>query len=357
MKQPLRQLLASDNASGVHPEVLARLAAVNAGHVLGYGQDDITRQALERFREHFGEQAQTFLMFNGTATNVLALKGMLQSHETVYCSAEAHLLVDECGAPEHYVGCKLVPVAGRNGKLALSEIRRRIGQDRGVVHRSQPRVVSLAQATERGTVYRLEELREIVAFAREHDLLVHMDGARIANAAAALGSGFVELTTQLGVDVLSFGGTKNGLMMAEALVVLNPALHDAYPYIRKQGMQLAAKQRFLAAQFLAYFDGELWRRNALHANAMAALLAQRLAAFDAVMLTAPVEVNMVFARLPNAWIGPLQRLTPFLVWPGETHSEVRLVTSFDTSPEAIDHFIDEIRRLVEPRPDAGKAAR
>jgi len=342
-----RHLLVSDNASGVHPEVMARLAAVNAGHVTGYGQDDITRRAQECFREQFGDQAESFLMFNGTATNVLALKGMVRSHEAVYCTAEAHLLVDECGAPEHYVGCKLVPVAGRNGKLAPSAIRERIAEDRGVVHRSQPRTISLAQATERGTVYSLDELQEIVACAREHGLLVHMDGARLANAAAALGTDFAALTTALGIDVLSFGGTKNGLMMAEALVVLNPALHHAYPYIRKQGMQLASKQRFLAAQYLAYFEGELWRRNALHANAMAARLARALEGFDAVRLSAPVEINMVFAHLPSAWIATLHGLTPFLVWPGETHSEARFVTSFDTTDDDIDHFVQVLRGLAD----------
>ncbi len=347
MSEASRHLFASDNASGVHPEVMARLAAVNAGHVPGYGQDDVTRRAADLFREQFGEQAETLLMCTGTAANVLALAGMVRSHEAVLCSAEAHLLVDECGAPEHYVGCKLLPVPGTHGKLDPAQIRRRLAEDRGVVHRSQPRAISLSQATERGTLYSREALRELVAFARAHELRVHIDGARLANAAAALGTGFAELTTELGVDVVSFGGTKNGLMLAEALVVLDPALHDGYRYIRKQGMQLASKQRFIAAQYLAYFEAELWRRNALQANAMAAELARRLATFDAVTLTAPVEINMVFARLPNAWIAPLQRLTPFLMWPGETHSEARFVTSFDTTREDIDRFIHAIAGLAD----------
>ncbi|MFC6669423.1 threonine aldolase family protein [Marinobacterium aestuariivivens] len=340
-----RHLLASDNASGVHPQVLAKLAEVNQGHVPGYGDDEVTQRALALFRDHFGAGSETLLLFNGTAANVLALKGMVHSHETVYCCEEAHLQVDECGAPEHYIGCKLSPVPGLRGKLTLAKIEQLLAADRGVVHRSQPRVISLAQATERGSVYSLAELQAIVAFAREHELLVHMDGARLANAAVALNVGFHELCA--GVDVLSFGGTKNGLMMAEALVVLNPELQRAYPYIRKQGMQLASKQRFLAAQFLAYFEDDLWRTNAANANAMAARLAEGLAAIPGVTLTAPVEINMVFAQLPTDWIEPLQQLTPFLVWPGETHSEVRLVTSFDTRPGDIDLFIEAVRPLSE----------
>ena len=338
-------LLASDNASGVHPEVMARLAEVNHGHVPGYGADEVTQQALARFKALFGQQSETQLLFNGTAANVLALKGMVQSHEAVFCSEEAHLQVDECGAPEHLVGCKLVPVPSLLGKLSLARIEQQVVADRGIVHRSQPRVISLAQATERGSVYSLEELRTITAFARERELLVHMDGARIANAAVALGVGFAEMTAALGIDVLSFGGTKNGLMMAEALVVLNPALQQAYPYIRKQGMQLASKQRFLAAQFLAYFDNRLWQRNAGNANAMAAYLAEQLAEFEQVRLSAPVEINMVFVQLPTAWVEPLQRITPMLVWPGETFSEVRLVTSFDTRLADIDQFVNHISRL------------
>lgn len=338
-------LLASDNASGVHPEVMAKLAEVNSGHVPGYGTDEVTQHALARFRTLFGEQSETLLLFNGTAANVLALKGMLQSHEAVFCSEEAHLQIDECGAPEHFVGCKLVPVPSLRGKLTLAKIEQLVAVDRKVVHRSQPRVISLAQATERGSVYSLEELRAMTAFARERQLLVHMDGARIANAAVALGVGFAEMTADLGIDVLSFGGTKNGLMMAEALVVLNPALQRAYPYIRKQGMQLASKQRFLAAQFLAYFDNRLWHRNAANANAMASYLAGQLTQFEQVRLSAPVEINMLFVQLPTAWVEPLLQHTPLLVWPGEACSEVRLVTSFDTRPEDIDQFVNHISRL------------
>jgi threonine aldolase len=256
--------------------------------------------------------------------------------------------VDECGATEHFVGCKVQPLSTLAGKLSPVELERAITRDRGSVHRVQPRVISLAQATERGTLYRVEELRANTTLAHEHGLLVHMDGARIANAAAALETSFRELTTGVGVDLLSFGGTKNGLMMAEALVVLNPALSRDYPWIRKQGMQLGSKQRFLAAQYLAYFDGELWRRNALNANAMATYLAQQLSAFDAVAVCEPVEVNLVFARIPSAWVEPLHQVTPFLCVPRAGEHEARFVTSFDTTRADIDDFIQHVQRL-DPR--------
>ncbi|WP_020682072.1 threonine aldolase family protein [Marinobacterium rhizophilum] len=343
MENHYAHLLASDNVSGVHPEVMAKLAEVNRGHVPGYGADAVTAAALEQFRAVFGENSETLLLFNGTAANVLALKGMLQSHEALFCAEEAHLQVDECGAPEHYIGCKLIPVPAMRGKLTLARIEQLVAADLDVVHRSQPRVISLAQATERGAVYSLEELRAIGAFARQRGLLLHMDGARLANAVQALGVSFAEIVE--GFDVLSFGGTKNGLMMAEAVVVLNPALRGAYPYIRKQGMQLASKQRFLAAQFLAYFENDLWRRNAGNANAMARRLASGLGSLNGVTLSAPVEINMVFAQVPTDWLDAVQRLTPCLVWPGDAFSEIRLVTSFDTRAEDIDNFVREFGRL------------
>ncbi|NVK44383.1 MAG: threonine aldolase [Oceanospirillaceae bacterium] len=336
--------LVSDNASGVHPEVLAKFANVNHGHVTGYGADPVTREALERFASAFGKHSETFLLFNGTGANVLALKGMLQSHEAVICSDQAHLLVDECGAPEHFVGCKLIGVPTRGGKFGVEQIEAWLATDGGGVHHNQPRVISLAQATERGTLYSLDELRGIGEYARERGLLLHLDGARIANAAVALGVEFEDLAEW--ADVLSFGGTKNGLMMAEALVVLNPELLHRYPYIRKQGMQLASKHRFLAAQFLAYFDNDLWRRNAANANAMARRLAGGLTAIDGVRLCEPVEINLVFVQLPTAWLEALQCLTPCLAWRGEQQSEVRLVTSFDTTVDDIDRFIAAFGELA-----------
>ncbi|MFC3286219.1 threonine aldolase family protein [Litchfieldella rifensis] len=338
------RIFASDNASGVHPRVMEALQAANLGHQLGYGNDPYTERVRGLFKEVFGPGAETFLLLNGTGSNVLALKGMLRSHEAVCCSHEAHLLVDECGAPENVIGCKLVALPVHQGKLDLPALEAHIRRVAGIQHHSQPRVVSIAQATERGTVYHLDELQAIVAVARRHGLLVHMDGARIANAAVALGISFKEMTADVGIDVVSFGGTKNGLMMAEALVVLNPALVEAYPFIRKQGMQLASKHRFLAAQYLAYFEGDLWRENAAHANAMARYLADGLSHFDEIALTAPVEANLVFATLPREWIQPLQQACNFNVWDA-ARAEVRLIASFDTTREDIDAFLAEIHKL------------
>ncbi len=335
---------ASDNASGVHPLVMAKMAEVNHGHVVGYGNDPYTHAALERFKETFGAQSESYMFLNGTGTNVLALKGLAQSYETVYCSDEAHLLVDECGAPEAFVGCKLVTLPSANGKIDVTTLEAQVTLNTGFVHRSQPRVITLTQATERGTVYSLEELKAAISFARRHDLYVHIDGARIHNAAAALGVSFKEMTTDLGVDVVSFGGTKNGLMMAEAIVVLNPDLHAAFPYIRKQGMQLVSKHHFLAAQYLAYFEDDLWLKNATHANEIAAYFTSQLATFSGVEITSPVDINVIFARLPADWIKPLQSYCYFNIWDA-AKSEVRFITSFDTTKEDIDGFIAEMKKL------------
>lgn len=349
MKGPIRHLWASDNASGVHPEVMAKLAAANRGHALGYGADAVTEEALAQFREQFGEDAEVFMVFNGTAANVLALRGMLRPHQAVACGDQAHLWRDEAGAPEHALGCKLLPLPSAHGKLDLDALALLISEDADRVHRSQPRVLSIAQATERGTVYSLEELEGVRAFARKHRLLVHMDGARLCNAAVSLGVGLRAVAEAAGVDVLSFGGTKNGLMMAEAIVVLNPLLKDAYPWIRKQGMQLASKHRFLAAQFVAYFERDLWRRNAQTANQMAAYLGEGLQTVPGVSLVDPVEANLVFARVPRGFVEPLAKVTPLLTRPDEQGVVVRLVASFDTTRSDVDALVREFQRWSEGR--------
>lgn len=344
-------LFASDNAAGVHPRVLAKLCEVNDGHALGYGADVYTARALAVFKEQFGAHSETFFMFNGTAANVLALAGMLRGPEAVCCSELAHILLDECGAPEHYTGSKLIPVPAHQGKVRVEDVHRAVETNRGVVHHAQPRVLSISQATERGTLYSRSELAELTAFARSQNLLTHMDGARIANAAVALGLDFAELTSEF--DIVSFGGTKNGLMMADAVVVLNPSLVASYPFIRKQGMQLASKHRYLAAQFLAYFEDDLWRINAQHANRMAAYFEDRIGSCDSTRVLFPVQTNMVFVEIPTRWIESLQRLTPFLVSSRgrneagtEDLSQARFVFSFDTTSEEIDGFIREVERLA-----------
>jgi len=335
---------ASDNNAGVHPEVLAALTAANAGHVRSYGHDALTERARELFRTHFGPRADAWFVFNGTAANVLGLGAVTRPYQAVICSDGAHIQVDECGAPERIAGCKLLPVRCPDGKLRpadLPPLLHGVGDE----HRVQPRVLSLTQATELGTVYSLEELRALVAAAHGHGLLVHLDGARLANAAVSLGLPFAACTTDLGVDLLSFGGTKNGLLGAEAVVFLQGTGGEAMAYLRKQGMQLASKMRFLAAQFVALLDGDLWQRNATHANAMARRLADRVRDVPGITITQPVQANGVFARVPPVHIPALQASAYFYVWNPE-QDEVRWMTAWDTTEADVDRFAAAVREIV-----------
>ena len=339
-------MLASDNASGVHPAVMQWLNRVNEGHAVGYGGDRWTHEANERFKQIFGPDVDVYMVTTGTATNVLCLQALAQSVDAVFCSDKAHLLVDECGAVEHSVGCQLVGIGGADGKIDLQALEQAVVFHTGLVHRTRPRVLSFSQATEYGTVYSIAEIKALVGFARDHGLKVHMDGSRLANAACALNMSLPALTRDLGIDLLSFGGTKNGLMMAEAIVNFDPSIKEALPFIRKQGMQLISKQRFLAAQYLAYFENDLWQHNARQANRMAAYLAKKLSAFPQVQIAAPPEINMVFARIPASWIQPLQQVLYFNVWNPKT-SEVRFVTSFDTTEQDLDRFIATMSQLAQ----------
>ncbi|MBL8979957.1 MAG: threonine aldolase [Gemmatimonadetes bacterium] len=335
---------ASDNNAGAHPEVLAALAAANAGHARSYGHDPLTDQAREVFRLHFGPAADAWFVFNGTAANVLGLAAVTRPHEAIICSDGAHINVDECGAPERFTGCKLIPVRCPDGKLRpadLPPLLRGIGDE----HRVQPRVVSITQATELGTVYTAGEIRALADAAHAQGLLLHLDGARLANAAVSLELPLRALTTDAGVDLLSFGGTKNGLLGAEAIVFPQGAGGDAMAFIRKQGMQLASKMRFLAAQFIALLGGDLWQRNAGHANRMARLLAEQVQGVAGITLTQPVEANGVFARVPPEHIPALQERAFFYVWNPET-SEVRWMTAWDTTEQDIATFAAAVREIV-----------
>ncbi len=326
---------ASDNWAGAHPDVLAALAAVNNGHAPAYGEGDpYTARAEERFREVFGPGTRTFFVLTGTGANVLALGSLLRPHEAAICPEAAHLNVDECGAPERFLGSKLLPVPAPDGKLtpALLESRAR---GFGIQHRVQPRAISISQTTELGTVYTLEETRALAARAHELGLRVHMDGARIANAAAALGVGLREATRDAGIDVLCFGGTKNGALAAEAVVFFDPTLADGFEYARKQGLQLASKQRFVAVQLEALLEGELWRRNAEHANAMAQRLVAALRDLPGIELVQPVEANAVFARLPARALPVADSPYPFYVLDERTRL-ARLMTSWDTTESDVD---------------------
>ncbi len=335
---------ASDNNAGVHPEVLAALAAANAGHARSYGHDPLTGQAREVFRHHFGPLADAWFVFNGTAANVLGLAAVTRPHEAIICSDGAHIHMDECGAPERFTGCKLLPLRCPDGKLQpedLAPLVHGVGDE----HRVQPRVVSITQATELGTVYTAAEIRALADAAHAHGLLLHLDGARLANAAVSLGLPLRALTTDAGVDLLSFGGTKNGLLGAEAIVFLHGNGGEAMPYIRKQGMQLASKMRFMAAQFIALLGGDLWQRNAGHANRMARLLAEQVRGIPGISLTQPVEANGVFARVPPAHIPALQERAYFYVWNPET-SEVRWMTAWDTTEQDVSSFAAAVREIV-----------
>lgn len=334
---PAAHYFASDNASGVHPEVLGAIAAANAGHVVGYGADAVTQLVEDIFRLHFGEHARVALVTTGTAANVIGLRAVTDSYQAVLCADSSHLYRDECGAPEHFLGCKVIPLATTDAMVSVETVAPALA-DNDMVHRAQPRVLSISQCTELGTVYPLEQVRALADLCHRHGLLLHADGARLANAAAALGCSLGEASTDVGVDLLSFGGTKNGALAAEAVVVLRDGIADALPYYRKQGMQLVSKMRFVAAQFVALLSGDLWRRNAEHANAMAALLAREVAAVPGIDRTVPQQTNVVFARLPAQVTARVQREIPFSVW-DPTTGLVRWMTSFDTTEDDVHRFV------------------
>jgi len=348
---------ASDNNSGVHPLIMKALAAANAGHALAYGQDSLTERALARFKDIFGQEAEAFFVFLGTAANVLSLKALLKPHQAAICAASAHINRDECGAPESIAGCKLLPVQTEDGKLTVEAVRPFLG-DLGFEHHSQPACLSITQSTELGTLYTPEEIRTLADFAHENGLRLHMDGSRLANAAAALGVDLAALSVEAGVDVLSFGGAKNGMMFGEAVVFFEPDLAKDFKYIRKQGMQLASKMRFLAAQFEALLDDELWRKNASAANQAAAMLAKTIKDIPGVRITRPVSVNAVFAEIPPRTVEALRREYFFYIW-DQTRTEARFMTSFDTSEEDVAGFAAALRQASKTpqTPSANKKPR
>lgn len=339
-----RKGFASDNNSGVHPEIFKAMEAANFGHVTGYGDDSYTLDAIEIFKKEFSEDTEVFFVFNGTGANVTGLSSATHSFNSIICAETAHIQVDECGAPEKFTGCKLLPVASVNGKLTPQAIQHHLyGFD--FEHHSQPRIISISQTTELGTVYRPVEIRTLADLAHKNNMLLHMDGARIANAAVALNMDFREFTRDCGVDILSFGGTKNGMMMGEAVLIFNPELAVNTKYIRKQSMQLFSKMRFVGAQFIAYFKDDLWRKTATHANKMAKLLEGEILKIPQIKITRPVEANGVFAEIPQEIIEPLQQRFFFYIW-DETKSEVRWMTSFDTEEKEIFEFTKLINRLL-----------
>ena len=335
---------ASDNASGVHPEVMAALARANSGHALAYGMDEWSARATAAFRELLGVDAEVVFTWGGTGANVVGLGCLLAPWQGVVCTDAAHIAVDECGAPERFTGCKLIDLPSEDGKLRPHQI---VGELHGLgdEHHVQPHVVSLTESTELGTLYTVDELAALVEVAHAHGLVVHVDGARIANAVAALGTDLRSLVVDTGVDVVSFGGTKNGMMYGEAVLFLRPELGEHARFVRKQAAQLPSKMRFVAAQFEAILADSLWLLNAAHANAMAARLAAGAADIPGVELLAQPQVNSVFAVLPHDAIEPLLEWSPHWVWDHD-RDMVRWMCSFDTTAEDVDAFLTGVAEVV-----------
>lgn len=337
---------ASDNYAGVHPEVLEAIARVNAGHQVAYGDDDVTAALADAVRDHFGPTAAVFPVFNGTGANIVALQAMTKRWEAVICASSAHVNVDEGGAPEKGAGLKLWTIPTPDGKLTPDLIDTQ-AWGFGDVHRAQPGAVTITQSTEMGTRYAVEEIAAITEHAHGLGMSVHLDGARIANAAAALGVGFRQMTTDAGVDAVSFGGTKNGVMLGEAVIVLDPVAAPGVDFLRKSSMQLASKMRFVSAQLLALLTDDLWLRNASHSNAMAQRLDDRVRGIPGVTVVRSVQANAVFAVLPADVTERLQKRFRFYTWDQVT-GEVRWMCSWDTTPEDVDAFADAIAEEMSP---------
>ncbi|MDR2894309.1 MAG: low specificity L-threonine aldolase [Alistipes sp.] len=345
---------ASYNNASVHPRVMAAVAEANRDHAVGYGDDPWTRAAEEALRRTFGPTAAPFLVFNGTGANTIALQAVTRSWGSIVCAATAHVYVDECGAPARMTGCQLLPIETADGKLTPEMIAPHL-HVMGVEHHPQPAVAYISQTTELGTIYTVEEVRALADFLHSHGMYLHMDGARLANACAALGCSLREMTVDAGVDVLSFGGTKNGMMMGETVVAFRPEIARDMRFIRKQSAQLASKMRYLGAQWVPYLSASdggvsggasggvsepaepLWLENARHANAMAARLAEVLAARPEVRFTQRVESNQIFCILPPELLARLRERYFFYMW-NDAAGEARFVTSWDTTEEDIAEF-------------------
>lgn len=335
----------SDNHSGICPEILKAIADANADHALAYGDDEYTQRLTARIRTHFGETASPYLVFNGTGANMLCIDAMCRSHEAVVCAETAHINVDECGAPQRIVGCRLLTVDTPDGKLTPALVRTRL-HGFGFQHHSQPRAISITQPTELGTCYTLDEIRALADLAHEYNMYLHIDGARLANAAATLNCSLRALTTDAGADCVSLGGTKNGLLMGECAVILNPELDNQLPYRRKQMAQLGSKMRYMAAQMDCYLQDDLWRRNAEHSNAMAQRLYQAVKDLPGIRIVYPVEANSVFVQLARPIWTKLQEDYFFYDWI-EDDNIVRWMCSFDTTQEDIDLFVAKLQSLLK----------
>ena len=335
---------ASDNYAGIHPDILEAINTANKGHSKAYGDDTYTKEAIALFKKQFGNDIDVYFVCTGTAANVLSLSALLKPFQAIVCAESAHLNVDECGAPEKYLGCKLLTMPTKDGKLTVEAIKNHLINS-GDQHKVQPKVLSITQGTELGTLYTPAEIKAITDFAHAHNLLVHMDGARLSNAAASLNVSLSAITQDVGIDVLCFGGTKDGMMLGEAIIFFNKELSKDFQYIRKQGMQLVSKMRFISAQFIALLTDNLWLKNAQHANAMAQLLADEIKKIPQITLSKPVQANAVFAYINPNVIPLVQEKYAFYVW-DEATSEVRWMTSWDTTKEDILDFVACIKKTI-----------
>ncbi|MBI4361340.1 low specificity L-threonine aldolase [Candidatus Micrarchaeota archaeon] len=332
---------ASDNWAPAHPNVLKAVQDANEGPEPAYGNDEWTKKAEEKFKKVFGKQAETFFVFTGTGANVLSLQALTRPHHAVLCAKTAHAYEDECGAPERFTGSKLLPLETSHGKLDAETLENHLGHM--APHQNKPTTVSITQSTELGTTYTLEEMADLTECGQRNKLGLHVDGARLCNAAAYLNVPLKQLVE--GVDVLSFGGTKNGLLGAEAVVFLNPEKAEEFAYTRKQSMQLASKMRYLSAQFLAFFENDLWLENARHANEMAKRLEEKIREAGALTVLHPVEANLLFVKLPQRAIDVLQKDYAFYELDPINHVS-RFVTSFNTKKEEVDAFAEAIQKAV-----------
>ncbi|PIQ32062.1 MAG: threonine aldolase [Bacteroidetes bacterium CG18_big_fil_WC_8_21_14_2_50_41_14] len=333
---------ASDNWSGVCPEIMEAIQRVNKGHVFSYGEGNeaITQEAIQKFKAVFGEAISVFFVYNGTAANVLGIGHLLRPYQAIVTAHSAHLNEDECGAPEKISGNKILSIETKTGKITADQVTPFL-HSFGFQHHVQPRLISISQVTEFGTVYTPHEIRQLADFAHDNNMLLHVDGARIANAAVALGLELREITTDVGVDVLSFGGTKNGLMFGETVIFFNQQLGKDFEYTRKQGMQLHSKMRFIAAQFSRYLQDDLWKNNAQNANLMAHYLFSEIEKIPQLTITQEAPANGVFVQMPEYLIPAVQKKYFFHVWNETTH-EVRLMCSWDTTREDVDGLISAI---------------
>ncbi|MCB9065169.1 MAG: low specificity L-threonine aldolase [Chitinophagales bacterium] len=335
---------ASDNYAGVLPEIMDALNSANEAHARSYGADDITTRTSKLFKEVFGADVQVHFVFNGTGANVLSMGAATQSFNSVLCAETSHMYWDESTAPETFTGCRFIPVTiNEHGKLTPEQIKQRLIR-KGDMHFAQPKIVSVTQTTEYATVYTLDELRQIGQLTKENGLYYHMDGARFFNAVSALGCSIKEMSTDVGLDLLSLGGTKAGMMFGEAVVVFNPELAKYMHYKHKQSMQLASKTRFIAAQFEALLSNDLWKKYTTHANSMATLLSDSIKDIPGVNLTKPVSANGVFAIHPESWNEPMWQHYPYYVWDEHTN-EVRLMCSWDTTEEEVRAFAEAMKKL------------